>query len=212
MITHLLFDLDNTLYSARYGLEDNVSCRISNFLVEMLGADLKEVEKIRKELIKSYGTTLEWLIAEHGFTDVESYFKAICPENEAESLPADPNLGDFLDSITLPKAILTNSPREHADRILAKLGISRHFSYIFDIRVNNLKGKPNPQAFFRSLEAMEARIETTLFIDDQPRFVEGFLALGGKGLLLDEFDQYSGFQSERINDIREIIRFLEIRS
>jgi putative hydrolase of the HAD superfamily len=209
LITHLLLDLDNTLYTARYGLEDKVSERINDFLVEALKISRDEVEKLRKELYVNYGTTVEWLIAEKGFANIEPYFKAICPENEAESLPPDPELGDFLASIPLPKAILTNSPREHAERILGKLGIARHFPHIFDIRFNDFKGKPRPEAYLRALEAMNAKPETTLFIDDCPNFVEGFLAIGGKALLLDEFDKHSDLQLKRIKNIREITGLMD---
>lgn len=204
MITHLLFDLDNTLYSARYGLEDNVSRRINDFLVNTLGMRLEDALKARAEVFNKYGTTLEWLMVEKGFTDVELYFKHVCPADEAESLPPDLDLGMILDSIPVPKAILTNSPAEHADRILNKLGIKTSFTRIFDIRFNKFKGKPRRDAFFRALDAMNAKPETTLFIDDNPNFAEGFIALGGKALLLDEFDAHTELSISRIKNIREI--------
>jgi len=184
MITHLLFDLDNVLYSSRYGLENRVSERINDYLVEVLGMSRGEVGLVRKDVYKKYGTTIEWLIAEKGFTDLEPYFAAINPENEAESLPADPELGIFLSSISLPKAILTNSCAEHADRILNKLGIKKHFSHIFDIRFNNFKGKPRPEVFLRALHNMNA----------EPH--------------IDEVDSPSGLPLKRIKNIQEISRFI----
>jgi putative hydrolase of the HAD superfamily len=108
----------------------------------------------------------------------------------------------------MPKAVLTNSAMEHAERILKKLGIKKQIDYVFDIKFNNYKGKPHREAFFRALEAMDARPETTLFVDDYPEFVEGFLAIGGNALLMDEFDQYAGSQYERIRNLREIARYL----
>lgn len=213
MISHLLFDLDNTLYSSRYGLEDKVTDRINNFLVEVLNIPPEEVEKIDLELIQKmgYGTTLEWLMEEKGFTDIESYYAAINPEDEAESLPPDPDLGDFLASINLPKAVFTNSSAKHAERILDKLGIKAHFNFCFDIHFNNYKGKPHRDAFLRVLEAMNAEPDTTLYIDDTPLFVEGFLKIGGKAILLDEeLDRYSVYSSpyERIKELKEIKNFL----
>jgi putative hydrolase of the HAD superfamily len=217
MITHLLFDLDNTLYSSRYGLEAGVSQRINDYLVEILGMRRDEVEKIRFQLTQDniYGTVLEWLMTEKRFTDIEDYYSVINPEDEAESLPPNPELGDFLASIPLPKAVLTNSCMKHTERVLDKLGIRRHFCYVFDIRFNNYKGKPRPDAFLRSLDIMNAEPARTLFIDDYPRFVKGFLALGGKALLMDEFnthidevDSPSGLPLKRIKNIQEISRFI----
>ena len=214
MITHLLFDLDNTLYSSQYGLEDNVSRRINNYLVEVLNMPLAEVEKVRLELVqKGYGTTIEWLVTERGFTDIETYYAVINPEDEADSLPPDPELGELLASIPLQKAVFTNSAAKHAERILDKLGIRAHFNFCFDISFNNYRGKPRRDAFLRVLEAMNAEPGATLFIDDNPLFVEAFLKIGGKALLLDEeFDRFNNNFArgsvERIKELKEIKNFL----
>ena len=213
MITHLLFDLDNTLYSASYGLEDNVSQRINDFIVEVLDMPRPEVEKIRRELAQDhkYGTTMEWLMAEKGFIDVEAYYGAINSEKDYESLPKDPELGNFLAAIPLPKAVLTNSRIEHAESVLGRLGIRKQFTHVFDIRYNNYKGKPQKEAFLRALEVMKAEPETTLFIDDYPKFTAGFMAIGGKALLLDEFDDHPDYPHPRIKKLHEISSFLMVR-
>ena len=210
MITHLLFDLDNTLYSANYGLEKNVSMRLEKFVSDYLHIDRRESEETHRDLIQNrgYGTTIEWLIAEKGFTDIDTYYMAINPPDEADSLPPDPELKDFLASIPLVKAVFSNSIRRHIDLILDKLGITDQFDYIFDIRFNNFKGKPHREAFLKVLDAMNTKPENTLFIDDYPEFVEGFARIGGRGVLLDEFDRYAGLHYERIRNLRELTGLL----
>jgi putative hydrolase of the HAD superfamily len=208
MIKYLLFDLDNTLYSIRYGLEEKVSRRIREFLARWLGTGEEEAMAERRGGIKRYGTTLEWLMEEKNFTDVEGYYQFIHPEGEADPLQADPELRDFLSGLPHPKAILTNSPREHVDRVLAKLELGDIFSHIFDMRWNNLKGKPRPDVFGRVLEVLGKSPDEVLFIDDYPAYAAGFSALGGTGLLLDELDAHPDFPGPRIRSIREIINFL----
>jgi putative hydrolase of the HAD superfamily len=208
ILQYILFDLDNTLYSPRYGLEMKVSQRIAEFLAAYLGVSQEEALRQRRERIHSYGTTLEWLMAEKGYTDIEAYYQAIHPAGEADTLSADPELRRFLESLPLPQAILTNSPREHADRILSKLGISDLFTHIFDMRWNGFKGKPHEEVFRRALHALGTTPETTLFIDDAPRYVMGFCALGGPGLLMDEENAYPEYPHPRIRDLRELTGFL----
>ena len=208
MIRYLLFDLDNTLYSSKYGLEDNVSRRIQEYSAAFLGLSAEEAWKQRLAGIHIYGTNLEWLMAEKGFTDIEGYLAAVHPKNEADTLIPDPELRKFLENIPIPKAILTNSPREHADLILGKLGLENLFTHIFDIRFNNFIGKPNPDFYRRALETLNVKIEDVLFIDDAPRYVEKFIAFGGRGLLLDESNQYSGFPHQRIQKLEEILNYL----
>ena len=208
MITHLLFDLDDTLYSVRYGLDTITSRRIEIYLSVLLNISVDEVKDIRSNIFKNYGTTLEWMIAEKKFSDIDGYFAAVHPEDEADSLMSDPGLRDFLRSIPLPKAILTNSPLEHAERILEKLEIRQEFTHVFDIRHNNFIGKPHKEAFSRALDAMTAEPETTLFVDDSPPYIAGFLAMGGKALLLDELDQHAKTGYQRIKYIHEIKKYL----
>jgi putative hydrolase of the HAD superfamily len=204
MIQYLLFDLDNTLYSARYGLENNVRRRIRDFLASWLGLSPEEAWRQRAERFENYGTTLEWMYAEKGFTDIEQYFAFIHPEDEADTLPADPALRALLERLPQPKAILTNSPREHADRIIGKLGLTGLFSHIFDIRGNGLHGKPNPRAYQQSYSLMGAAPEEVLFIDDSPSYVDGCRSVGGRALLLDENDDWPDYPGTRIRKLRDL--------
>jgi putative hydrolase of the HAD superfamily len=208
MIQYILFDLDNTLYSARSGLEDNVRRRIREFLAACLGLSPEEAWRQRAERIGDYSTTLEWLSAEKGFTRIEEYFALIHPEDEADTLPPDPALRTFLENLPQPKAILTNSPREHADRIVNKLGLTGLFCHIFDIRSNGLQGKPHPQAYRRAYDLMGAAPGEVLFIDDTPSYVDGCRAVGGKALLLDENNEWPDYPGARIGNLRELENFI----
>lgn len=214
MITHtkpacILFDLDNTLYSSRWGLEKNVGRRVNEYIAGFLGLSSGEAWALRCKRLTAagYGTTLEWLIAEHGLAGpaVDGYFDFIHPADEADALPSDPELDRFLAAIDLPKAILTNSPREHALRILDKLGITGRFTSIFDIRYNELKGKPHPRAFYRALETLGLEASACLFVDDARLFVEGYRALGGPGVLFDESGSHPEFPGPRIGSLDELL-------
>jgi putative hydrolase of the HAD superfamily len=208
MIQQLLFDLDNTLYSARYGLEENVGRRMVEYLARYLGVSPEEAVLRRRKRLPCYGTTLEWLLAEEGLKDTDAYFAAIHPEGEADTLKADPAQREFLESLKLPVAILTNSPMEHAVRVLDKLQIRDLFPRIFDIRWNGFKGKPRAESFYRALDALKTTPENTLFIDDYPKYTAGYLAIGGKGLLLDETDSHRDFPHQRIRELKELSAFL----
>jgi putative hydrolase of the HAD superfamily len=48
----------------------------------------------------------------------------------------------------------------------------------------------------------------TLFIDDYPYYVQGFIDMGGHGLLLDENDVHSHYPHEKIQNLQEIKKYL----
>ncbi|MDR2143440.1 MAG: HAD-IA family hydrolase [Treponema sp.] len=207
-IGYILFDLDNTLYSAGHGLEKAVSRRVNEYIAAFLKLPVEEAWTLRREGITGggYGTTLEWLVAEKGFDPraADDYFSFIHPEDEADALSPDPELAPFLASLDVPAAIMTNSPMNHALRVVKKLGIETFFTSIFDIRFHRLKGKPRAEAFNRVLDALGIKAEHCLFVDDARAYVEGYRALGGAGVLYDEFDEYPEFPGPRIRALREI--------
>ncbi|MDR0473563.1 MAG: HAD-IA family hydrolase, partial [Treponema sp.] len=212
MIKYILFDLDNTLYSSHYGLERQTALRIKQYIAKYLGTGVEEAAAERKKRIADYGTTIEWLIAEKGFTDIEDYYSVIHPENEADTLPANPALKEFLENLPCKRAIMTNAPIEHARRILSRLGVEACFTEIFDMRHMNFKGKPRKDAFFMVLSVLKAAPEQVLFVDDMPGYVEGYLAIGGKGVLFDEDNMHPGYTHEKIRNLKEITGFLDMNS
>ncbi len=204
MTQALMFDLDNTLYSERTGMELHVLERINEFVSGYLGWPLHETNVRRREGAKRFGTTLEWLVFEKGLKDVERYFAYTHPEGEQDCLSEDPGLRALLESIDMPKIVLTNSPMEHAERVLDALGIADCFSAVYDIRWNGLVGKPHPRSYLKALEASGFKIETTLFIDDHPRYAKGYSAIGGRALLKDEGGRFADLGMERITSLGEI--------
>ena len=208
MLRLVLLDLDNTIYPESAGMDVDIVKRMNAYVANYLGITVHAALELRRERATRYGTTLEWLVAEQGFEDSEGFFAAVHPEGEEYCLDEDPELARALDSMNLPKAVLTNSPSEHARRVLRKLGVADRFSAIFDIRSNGLKGKPHPEAYRRACEASGVGVEEVLFVDDMPKYVRGFTALGGRALLVDEHDRFADEGLPRIRSVYDLPSYL----
>jgi putative hydrolase of the HAD superfamily len=208
MLRLVLLDLDNTVYPESRGMDLEIVKRMNEYVANYLGITVHAALELRRERAKHYGTTLEWLVAEQGFSEIEAYFAAVHPEGEEDCLDADDELARALDAIELPKAILTNSPSEHARRVLRKLGVADRFSAIYDIRFNGLKGKPRPEAYRRACEASGVGVGEALFVDDMPRYARGFADLGGRALLVDEAGRFADEGLPRIRDLSELPAYL----
>lgn len=208
MVRHLLIDLDNTLYPASSGLDREIDRLMTLFVARYLRISFEDAQYLRRTNAIPYGTTLQWLRIEFGFHDLDGYFEAVHPKNVEDYIPADPQLPRILDAIDLPKAILTNSPREHADRVLAHLGVADRFSRVFDIRHNRFQGKPYQDTYRNVVAALGRRIDEVLFVDDMPRYLLPFRDLGGRCLLVDE-DGGDGSGLDAIRRITELEDFLK---
>ena len=193
MIDHLLFDIDNTLYSASNLMEQRISERMFQFIADFLSVPLEEAIRLQRTRRHNYGTTLEWLECEYHFNDRNTYFEAVHPASEISELQPDPNLRNFLLSLQMPMTVLTNAPMAHAERVLNFFNISDLFLGIFDISYNQGKGKPQPEAFTKPLAAVHKTVEETLFLDDCPAYVQGFVQIGGQSVLIDEKDRHTDF-------------------
>ena len=181
--THLLFDMDNTLYPASSAMDKGITRRMLECVADFFHCTMDEAIALRSERIVHYSTTLEWLRSE-GLTDIEGFLAHVHPSNEAEELPPQPGLRDFLISLNTPMSILTNAPHEHADTVLGKLGIADLFEAVTDIRDAGFNGKPYPDSYMAALKKVGATIENTLFLDDMQKYTDGWVALGGTAVLI----------------------------
>lgn len=182
---HLLFDMDNTLYPASSDMDKGITRRMLECVAEFFHCDMEKATALRAERIVHYSTTLEWLRAE-GMSDIEGFLAHVHPDNEADELTEQPALRDFLLSLKMPMSILTNAPHEHADRVLAKLGVADLFEAVTDIRDAGFNGKPYPDAYLAALKKVGANLEETLFLDDMQKYTDGWVALGGTAVLIGD--------------------------
>jgi len=168
MLRFALFDLDDTLYPSSTGLWEAIGERINLFMIERLGLKPGEARALRDHYLSSFGTTLNGLRHEFNI-DAEDYLAFVHDLPLDQYLRPDPALNGMLARLPLAKIIFTNSDRPHVERVLARLGVARHFQQIIDIRALDFVNKPDPRAYTRALEMIRARPQECLFVEDSRR-------------------------------------------
>lgn len=213
MINYLIFDLDNTIYPSNALINQQIPQRMISFVAKFLNLTFEQAKELRAERLPHFGTTLEWLSTEHNLTNYNDFLSVVHPEDEINELPKIEGLRKLFTSIDLPKVILTNSPKFHAQRVLKFYNIEDCFSNIYGIVENQLKGKPHPQSYKNILEKEKFKLEETLFFDDHPKYVKGFLDIGGKPVLVDknlEFQDQPFLSTGKVKTIRTIFEIPEL--
>jgi putative hydrolase of the HAD superfamily len=170
-----VFDLDNTLYP-HHLLWQQVDDRIRAYVSEFLKVSAEDAFKIQKDFYKRYGTTMRGMMAEHGI-DPDDYLEFV---HQIDHSPLEPNpaLGAAIESLPGRKLILTNGTRKHADAVMKKLEIDRHFEDVFDIAAANLDPKPLPQVYDRFLHKHGVDPAKAAMFEDLARNLEVPHALG----------------------------------
>lgn len=205
---YILFDLDNTLYPASAKVGDAFNTRIVEFVSHYLQISSKEADALRARGFLAHGTTAAWLKQEHNLEDIEEYLEFIHMKNVEDYIKVNPELISMLKALPIRRSILTNSIREHAERVLNVLGILHEFEYIFDIRDYDFHNKPSPKAYRTALDVLKLPAEQVLFIDDNIKFMQPFIDMGGNVLLIDEEGRHEDSPYPRIRVITELGDYL----
>ena len=177
MLRVALIDLDDTLYGAETGLWPAIGLRIERFMVEAMGLAATTVPALRRRYFEAYGTTLNGLVAEHGI-DPAKYLRFVHDLPLEQYLRPAPALDAMLARLPLTKAIFTNADAAHARRVLAHLGVARHFDTIVDIEALGYQCKPEPAAYARALAILGAEAAECIYADDSVRNLIPARALG----------------------------------
>ena len=99
-----VFDLDNTLYPPEARLFDQIEVKMTQYVMDALGVDRAEADRLRNKYWHEHGTTLAGLMREHDI-DPDPYLVAVHEisldhlEPDAELKSAHPRLAGAQDRL-----------------------------------------------------------------------------------------------------------------
>ncbi len=188
-----VFDLDNTLYP-HHLLWQRIDDRIRAYVAEFLKVTADEAFRVQKDYYKRYGTTMRGLMTEHGL-EPDHYLDFV---HQIDHSPLEPNpqLGDALEKLPGRKLILTNGTKKHADAVMKRLEIDRHFEDVFGIIEAELEPKPKAVAYERFLKRHSVNPQKAAMFEDLSRNLEVPHALGMTTVLVVPSGQREVFREE----------------
>jgi putative hydrolase of the HAD superfamily len=162
-----VFDLDNTLYPHHLNLWQQVDERIRDYIADFLKVSREEAFRVQKDYYRRYGTSMRGLMTEHGMKP-DDFLDFV---HQIDHSPLTPNaaLGAAIEHLPGRKLILTNGTRRHADAVLARLELDRHFEGVFDIIAAELEPKPSRTTYDRFLTAHGVAAEKAAMFEDLAR-------------------------------------------
>jgi putative hydrolase of the HAD superfamily len=160
-----VFDLDNTLYPPAARLFDQIEVRMTDWVMEALGVDRAEADRLRRHYWHTYGTTLAGLMEEHG-VDPGPYLTHV-HEIDLAHLQPDAQLRAGIERLPGRKIVYTNGSAPYAERVIAARGLDGLFDAVYGVEHAGFRPKPERGAF----ETVFARdgLDTTrgaMFEDD----------------------------------------------
>ena len=184
--TTFFFDLDETLYPHDTGLWSEIRARINSYLSERMGFQLNQIESLRENYFREYGTTLRGLQANHA-VDMDDYLAYVHDVPVTRYLHADPGLRMAVQALHVRKFIFTNADSNHANRVLEAVGLQGLFDGIIDVHSIAPFCKPMPEAFELALKAAGSPDPLScVLLDDQRRITRAARNLGMYTILVGD--------------------------
>jgi putative hydrolase of the HAD superfamily len=207
VIRVVLFDLDETLYPRAAGVMQQIGRLIQRFIETRLGLSPDEAAALRRRYFLTYGTTMRGLQTNESI-DPDEYLRYVHDIPLEDYLVPNPALDAALASIPQDKVVFTNASREHAERVLALLGIEQRFSRIVDVRDVAYQSKPQQAAYRRICALLDVEPQECVLVEDNARNLKPARKMGMTAILVGDgtHDQdIADYTIERIEDIGAVM-------
>ncbi|WP_210092194.1 pyrimidine 5'-nucleotidase [Ruegeria sp. HKCCSP346] len=166
-VTQWVFDLDNTLYPPHMRLFDQIEVLMTDYVVQAIGVDRAEADRLRAHYWREYGTTLAGLMAEHDL-DPDPYLHAV-HQVDMSHMDPDAELADHIRALPGRRIVYTNGSAPYAERVLEARGLTGLFDAIYGVEHAGYRPKPEKAAFEAIFEQDGLQTETAAMFEDEPR-------------------------------------------
>lgn len=191
-----VFDLDNTLYSPACRLFDQMDVKMGTFISERFGVNYADAKIMQKGFFLKYGTTLRGLMIEHNIEPAD--FLDFVHDIDHAVVPSNPGLDAALHKLPGRKLIFTNGTVSHAERVLARIGVTHHFNDIFDIVHSDYVPKPSAEPYRKFIAKTGIEPRVSAMFEDIARNLEAPHDLGMTTVLVLSPDNIDG---NRVNGV-----------
>jgi putative hydrolase of the HAD superfamily len=171
-----IFDLDNTLYPASCNLFRQVDRRIREYIQGFLGLDEEQAHGLQRRYFRAHGSSMRGMMLHHGMDP--GAFLGYVHDIDLSPVPPAPGLDTALARLPGRKTVYTNGSTAHAGRVLERLGITRHFSAVFDIVEAGYLPKPQPESYRRLVARYGIDPARAVLVEDLAQNLGPAAALG----------------------------------
>ncbi len=166
-VTTWVFDLDHTLYPPDMALFDQINVKMTAYVMEALGVDRAEADRLRHRYWRDHGTTLAGLMDNHG-VDPGPYLHEV-HQIDFSVLAPDAELAARLRALPGRRIVYTNGTAPYAEQVIAARGLSGLFDAVYGVEHAGLRPKPERVAFERVFARDGLDPTRAAMFEDDPR-------------------------------------------
>ena len=209
-----IFDLDNTLYSGKTRVFEQVSKKMSEYISKKLNISVVEAKEIQKNYFHEYNTTLNGMIKNHKI-EADEFLEFVHNIN-IDFLKKDPMLSEELQKLGGKKIIFTNGSKKHALNVTKRIGIDQYFDDIFDIVDCEFVPKPAIQPYKKLVEKHKIDPKLCGFVEDIARNLKPAYEMGMQTVWIENDEPWakkysdSDFINFKTNNLSEFLKQINL--
>ena len=213
-IKYWIFDLDNTLYSGKTKVFEQVDKKMSKYISKKLDVSIEEARKIQKNYFYEYNTTLNGMIKNHKI-DASEFLDYVHDIN-IDFLQKDPDLAKEIEKLNGIKIIFTNGSRKHALNVTKRLGVDQLFDDIFDIVDSDFIPKPLMKPYKKLVEKHKIDPKLCVLVEDIARNLKPAYEMGMKTVWIENNEPWaskfsdSNFVNYRTSNLQEFLKKINL--
>ena len=213
-IKYWIFDLDNTLYSGKTRVFEQVDKKMSKYISEKLNVSVDEAKKIQKNYFHKYNTTLNGMIKNHKINANE--FLEFVHDIDIDFLQRDPKLAKEIEKLDGIKIIFTNGSKKHALNVTKRLGVDQLFDDIFDIVDCDFVPKPLIEPYKKLVKKHKIDPKLCVLVEDIARNLKPAYEMGMKTVWIENDEPWaskfsdSHFINYKTNNLTEFLRKINL--
>jgi putative hydrolase of the HAD superfamily len=182
-----LFDLDNTLYSPKNGILEQIAPRMRSFISNELSISIEESNALCESYYQRYGGTIRGIQLHYPSVDLNK-FSEFSHDVNLDKIEKATKLKDALHAFKKSRYVFTNSPLTYAVRVLKHIDLYDCFDGIFSVELTGYQMKPDPHAFKTICKHFDFEASHAAFYDDQLLNISTAKALGMRTILVNRGD------------------------
>lgn len=214
-----LFDLDDTLHNASHRAFKELNTSMTAYIVQHLGLTEDEAVALRHRYWLRYGATLSGLQRHHGVKPAHFLSETHrLPGLEAD-LHSHVHDKAALRRLKGRKLLMTNAPRDYAERVLAAVGLSGVFDGLICIEdmacFGHCRSKPDKRMFRMVLAKLKLPATRCVLVEDTLVHQKAARGLGLKTVWMQRWlrkagvaglHRRPGYVSQRVRSLAALAR------
>ncbi|GLU34263.1 pyrimidine 5'-nucleotidase [Trinickia caryophylli] len=177
-----LFDLDNTLHRASHAIFPAINEAMTRYIIEALGVERPEADRLRLGYVRRYGATLLGLARHHPIDPHEFLRVAHTLPELGTMLRAERGVARLVAALPGRKIVLTNAPEAYATAVLDELGLTRLFERVIAIEHMRRRGrwhaKPDLPMLRHVLRGARVDLARAVLVEDTRGHLKRYRRLG----------------------------------